>query len=61
MGTTLTWDLGSQDGGTTVRFVHSGWKAATEFYTICNSTWGELMYRLQAYAERMNPGPHWRE
>jgi uncharacterized protein YndB with AHSA1/START domain len=60
-GTTLTWDLAPNDRGTTVRFTQSGWKAVTEMYAICNSTWGELMYRLKSYAEGRNPGPHWTE
>ena len=59
--TTLTWDLTPSDRGTTVRFTQSGWKAVTEMYAICNSTWGELMYRLKNYAEGRNPGPHWTE
>ena len=28
---------------------------------ICNSSWGELMYRLKKYVEGKNPGPHWTE
>ena len=59
--TTLTWDLAKNDKGTTVRFTHSGWKAVTEMYVICNSSWGELMYRLKNYVEGRNPGPHWSE
>ena len=27
----------------------------------CNSTWGELMYRLKANVGGKNPGPRWRE
>jgi hypothetical protein len=27
----------------------------------CNSTWGELMYRLKGYVDGKNPGPHWRQ
>jgi uncharacterized protein YndB with AHSA1/START domain len=60
-GTTLTWDI-SEDGGTSVlRFTHSGWKAMSEFCAMCNSTWGELMYRMKGYLEGKNPGPHWTE
>ena len=33
----------------------------TDMVATCNSTWGELMYRLKAHAEGKNPGPHWRE
>lgn len=60
-GTVLTWDLTPQDDGTMLRFTQSGWKAATEFYALCNSTWGELMYRMKDYLEGRNPGPHWKQ
>jgi len=60
-GTRLTWKLSPQNGGTVVRFSHSNWKDASEFYDTCNSTWGELMHRLRDYAEGKNPGPHWKE
>ena len=60
-GTTLTWELAPNNGGTTVRFVHHGWREATELYAICNSSWGELMHRLKNYSEGRNPGPRWTE
>jgi uncharacterized protein YndB with AHSA1/START domain len=60
-GTVLTWDLASQNGGTMLRFTHSGWKSANDYHAMCNSTWGELMYRLKDYVEGRNPGPHWKE
>jgi len=60
-GTKLTWKISAQDGGTTLRFTHGNWEAVTDFFAICNSSWGELMYRLKDYAEGKNPGPHWRE
>jgi uncharacterized protein YndB with AHSA1/START domain len=60
-GTTLTWDLEKNHSGTTVRFTHAGWNAVTEMFAICNSSWGELMYRLKNYVEGKNPGPHWTE
>jgi uncharacterized protein YndB with AHSA1/START domain len=60
-GTVLTWDLSPEGGGTTLRFTQSGWKSASEMYAMCNSTWGELMYRLKDYVEGRNPGPHWKE
>ena len=60
-GTTLTWDIAPQDKMTILRFTHSGWKAATELYAICNSSWGELMHRLRDHVEDKNPGPHWKE
>lgn len=59
-GTTLTWRIEPKDGGSLLRFTQSDWKAMTDMVASCNSTWGELMYRLKGYAEGKNPGPHWR-
>src|SRR5262252_1440764 len=50
-GTTLTWDLTADRDGTILRFAHSNWQSASEYYAMCNSTWGELMYRLKDYLE----------
>jgi uncharacterized protein YndB with AHSA1/START domain len=60
-GTTLTWEMAGEDGTTVVRFNHAGWRAVTDLYAICNSSWGELMHRLKDYVEGRNPGPHWKE
>jgi hypothetical protein len=40
---------------------HGGWRSANDFFAICNSSWGELMYRLKNYLEGKNPGPRWRD
>jgi uncharacterized protein YndB with AHSA1/START domain len=60
-GTTLTWNIAREDGVSMFRFTHSGWKSVSDFCATCNSTWGELMYRLKDYVEGKNPGPHWKE
>jgi len=60
-GTVLTWELTPQNGGTGLRFTQSGWKEITDFCASCNSTWGELMFRLKDYVEGRNPGPHWKQ
>ncbi len=60
-GTTLTWNITREDDGSILRFTHSGWKSISEFCATCNSSWGELMYRLKDYVEGRNPGPHWKE
>jgi uncharacterized protein YndB with AHSA1/START domain len=60
-GTTLTWTMASENGATMLRFNHSGWKSVTDFFAICNTSWGELMHRLKDYVEGRNPGPHWNE
>jgi uncharacterized protein YndB with AHSA1/START domain len=59
--TTLTWPVTPEGTGSLLRFTQSGWKAMTDMVATCNSTWGELMYRLKDYVEGKNPGPHWRE
>jgi uncharacterized protein YndB with AHSA1/START domain len=67
-GTKLTWEIRrgatdplSSDNVTTLRLRHSGWKEISDFYASCNSTWGELMWRLKDELEGRQPGPHWRE
>ena len=55
-GTRLVWSLLAVEGGTFVRFTHSGWKSVDGWFAQCNSTWGELMHRLKAYVEGKNPG-----
>lgn len=60
-GTVLTWELSPDHDGTTLRFTHGNGKAMTDFCALCNSTWGELMYRLRNYEEGRNPGPLWKE
>ena len=61
VGTTLTWTISPDEGGSLLRFTQGGWKDMTDMVATCNSTWGELMYRLKNYVEGKNPGPHWRE
>ncbi|MGH2397045.1 MAG: SRPBCC family protein [bacterium] len=60
-GTKLIWDVAPDDSGSVLRFRHANWRKASDFFATCNSTWGELMYRLKAYVEGKNPGPHWTE
>jgi len=57
-GTKLRFELDPADDGTILNFTHANWRATTPFFYECNSTWGELMYRLKAYAENNEPGPH---
>lgn len=60
-GTRFIWTI-SRDGGVTMlRFIQGGWKCMSDYYSLCNSTWGELMYRLKAYVESGRPDPRWRK
>lgn len=60
-GTTLSWTITPDAQGSVLRFTHGGWRSASEMFAACNSTWGELMYRLKGYLEGSNPGPRWTE
>jgi uncharacterized protein YndB with AHSA1/START domain len=59
-GTILTWTIEPVDAGSRLRFTQA-WKSMTDTVALCNSTWGELMYRIKGAVEGKNPGPHWRE
>lgn len=56
-GTRIVFALKEDQGKTTVRFAHADWKAETDYFVSCNTTWGELMFRLKAAAEGKAPGP----
>lgn len=56
-GTTLTWDIKPEEQGSRLRFVHSQWQATDGMFAFCNSTWGELMFRLRRHLEGESPGP----
>ena len=56
-GTHIVFRLESRASGTLLRFTHAGWQSATDFFISCNTTWGELMYRLKAVAEGKSRGP----
>ncbi|MCI0389905.1 MAG: SRPBCC domain-containing protein [Acidobacteria bacterium] len=58
-GTHLEWRITEEGGKSAVSFIHRDWRESTPFYASCNSTWGELMYRLKAYVESGKPAPHW--
>jgi uncharacterized protein YndB with AHSA1/START domain len=61
-GTTLRWDIaGNEDGGSTLRFVHGGWREATDYCSSCNAMWGNLMFRLKDSLEGVGRGPQWRQ
>jgi uncharacterized protein YndB with AHSA1/START domain len=56
-GTRLRWEISKIKNGTDLQFTHSKWKSTDGYFRMCNSTWGELMYRLKSYLEsgRVDP------
>lgn len=55
--THLVFELVRGDTSTVVRFTHADWRAETDYFVSCTTTWGELMFRLKAAAEGKKPGP----
>jgi len=56
-GTRLKWEISAIEGGSELRLTHSKWKNTGKYFRMCNSTWGELMYRLKAHAEKGDRNP----
>jgi uncharacterized protein YndB with AHSA1/START domain len=56
-GTHIIFRLEEKGAGTLLRFTHAGWQAETDYFTSCNTTWGELMFRVKATAEGKSRGP----
>jgi hypothetical protein len=57
VGTRIVFHPEAMKAGTLLRFRHSGWPAESDYFMSCNTTWGELMFRLKAAAEGKTPGP----
>ncbi len=56
-GTRIDFRLEPKGAATLLRFTHAGWAAETDYFVSCNTTWGELMFRLKAAAEEKSAGP----
>ena len=56
-GTRIRFALQESKAATLLRFTHVGWRSETEYFVSCNTTWGELMYRLKAASEGKSRGP----
>jgi uncharacterized protein YndB with AHSA1/START domain len=55
--TRLIFTLEARGNTTLLRFTHAGWRAETDYFVSCTTTWGELMFRLKSAAEGKSPGP----
>jgi hypothetical protein len=56
-GTRIVFRLEARGSSTFLRFSHKGWPGATEYFVSCNTTWGELIFRLKSAAEGKSRGP----
>jgi uncharacterized protein YndB with AHSA1/START domain len=61
VGTTIDVQLVAEtDSRTRLRFSHRDWRSSDDKYRVCNTTWGELMYRLRDACEGKGSGPLFR-
>lgn len=56
-GTKVIFELSENKGQTTLKFSHDGWREATEYFRMCNTTWGGLMFRIKSAAEGRETKP----
>ncbi|MGH9775824.1 MAG: SRPBCC family protein [Candidatus Acidiferrales bacterium] len=56
-GTRLLFNMTHSNGKTLLRFTHANWKAESDYFVMCTTTWGGLMFRLKATAEGKATGP----
>ncbi len=59
-GTELRFRARSEREGLLIDFLHAKWRNETPYFVSCNTTWGELMFRLKAAAEGKPRGPLFR-
>jgi len=57
VGTRIEVDIEPANDITRMRFGHKNWQSSNGAYTLCNTTWGELMYRLRDFCEGKGRGP----
>lgn len=51
VGTRVVFDLEPKVDQTLVRFVHEGWREATDYFASCNYNWGYYLTSLKSYCE----------
>ncbi len=56
-GTRLSFELDPDEGHTTLRFTHSGWRSTDGAFAVCNTDWGRLMYSLKDHVEGRDSTP----
>jgi hypothetical protein len=60
-GTTLEWKVEATPEGSILHFSHRARREMTSFAMVCNTTWGELMYRLKTCVDTKRANPQWVE
>ncbi len=57
VGTRIEVDINASEGSTILKFGHINWQSTQGLFALCNTTWGELMYRLRDHCEGKGRGP----
>jgi uncharacterized protein YndB with AHSA1/START domain len=57
VGTKLSFQLDDNEGKTRVKFLHAGWKEASDFMAHCNFSWGRYMESLRNLCEKGKGSP----
>ena len=57
LGTIVKFQLDADDNMVRVRFEHSNWKEANDFFGQCNFSWGRYMESLRMYCETGQGNP----
>jgi len=60
-GTNISFELSEKDNMTLVKFAHSGWKEESDYFAMCNATWGHLLFSLLTeYVEHGKKNPYFK-
>ncbi|WP_410222473.1 SRPBCC family protein [Pedobacter sp.] len=57
MNTHISFDLEEKNEKTIVRFSHTDWQAATDFFADCNFNWAKFLYSLRLLCETGSGNP----
>ncbi len=58
LNTQIVFNIEANEKGTTLRFKHSKWKKATDFFCHCNAKWAYFLFSLKSFLEHGKGGPH---
>ena len=57
VGTRILFDLQEKEGNTILRFTHSDWKSATDFFASCTYDWSLFIKSLKSLCETGSGSP----
>ncbi len=57
IGTRIIWALAPEGAGTTIRFMHQGWREQVDFMGHCSTKWATFLMSLKAMLETGKGAP----